>query len=171
MGFFGSLFGGSNPTLNQGLKQAGQTSTWANAKGQGLTGQAGDFYSALLSGDPKAMSKIMAPQIGTMQKQGQQQKQKMAQFGTRSGGTTAYGQTIDDQTRANVASMISNLTAQGAAGAAGMGQSLIDTGLNALKQQTDLSAQQMENWSNSLFGLGLTKAVGAATSFLPGGGG
>lgn len=169
MGFMSSLFGGQNPTLNAGIKQAGQTSQWADTTGKGLTTAAGNLYSGLLGGDPKAMSKLLAPQIGTMQKEGQQQKQTMSQFGNRSGGTNAAAQNIDDKTRAAVGTMISNLTAQGAAGAAGMGQSLVDTGLTALGQQTQMSQQQMENWSNSLLGAGITKGVGAAMSFLPGG--
>jgi hypothetical protein len=161
MGFFSSLFGGSNPTLNAGVNQAGQTSTFANTKGQGLTSQAGDFYSSLLSGDPKAQAKLLAPQIGTMQKQGQQAKQTASQFGNRSGGTNAAMQSIDDKTRANVSSMISDLTSKGAAGAASMGQNLIDTGLTALGQQTQMSQQQMENWASSLFGQGIAGGLGA----------
>jgi len=161
MGDFLSGIGmGINPTLKAGIKQAGQTSTFANTKGQGLTGQAGDFYSTLLGGDPRAMSKLLAPQIGTMQKQGQQQKQTMAQFGTRSGGTTAAGQSIDDSTRANISNMISSLTGTAAGGAQQMGQNLIDTGLKALGQQVDYSQQQLENWSNSVLGQGLAKGAG-----------
>jgi hypothetical protein len=164
MSFFGSLFGGSNPTIGAGMKQAGQTSQWASAKGQGLTGQAGDFYSGLLSGDPKAMSKLLAPQIATQQQQGQQAKQTASQFGNRSGGTNAAMQTIDDKTRANLGSMISSLTASGAAGAADIGKSLIDTGLTSLGMQVNMSQQQMENWSNSILGKGVTQAASTAES-------
>jgi hypothetical protein len=164
MGFFSSLFGGSNPTLNAGMKQAGQTSTWANTKGQGLTGQAGDLFSALLGGDPKKMASLLAPQIATQQQQGQQAKQTAGQFGNRSGGTNAAMQTTDDKTRANISSMISDLTGKAATGAASMGQSLIDTGLTALGQQMNMSQQQMENWSNSIFGRGITSGVAAGES-------
>jgi hypothetical protein len=61
--------------------------------------------------------------------------------------------------------MISKLTAAGVSGAADMGKSLVDTGLQALKQQTDMSAQQMENWSNSLFGSALSSGMSTMESF------
>jgi hypothetical protein len=151
------MFAGSNPSLNAGMKQAGQTSGWANTKGQGLTNQAGDFYSTLLSGNSAAMAKLLGPEIATQQKQAQQAKQATAQFGNRSGGTNAAMQTVDDKARANISQMVSDLTAKAATGAASMGQSLVDTGLTALGVKTQMSQQQMQNWSNSIFGQALGK--------------
>jgi hypothetical protein len=159
MSFWSSIFGGSNPTLNQTMKQAGDTSDWATGQGKGLTTGAGNFFSTLMSGDPKKIASVLAPQISATQKQGQQQKQAMSQFGTRSGGTTAAGQTIDDKSRAAITDMIASLTGSAAGQAAQMGQGLIDTGLQALGQQATMSQQQMENWSNSIFGQALTKAT------------
>ena len=159
MGFWGSLFGGSNSTLSGGMTKAGQVADYGISKGEGLTSQAGDFFSTLLGGDPAKTAKLLAPQIQTMQKQGQQAKNTMAQFGNRSGGTNAKAQTIDDTTRANIDNMISTLTGQAASGAASIGQNLIDTGLKSLNQQVDFSQMQMENWANSLLGQGLTSAA------------
>lgn len=160
MGFWGSLFGGSNPTVNAGIQQAGDTSTWATSKGKNLMGGAADWLSGLMSGDTAKTAKLLAPQIATQEQQAQQQKQKMAQFGNRSGGINAAAQTIDDKTRANINSMISTLTGSAVSGAGSMGQGMIDTGLKALGQQFDMSQQQMENWSNSIFGQGLTAGAG-----------
>ena len=160
MGFFSSLFGGSNPTINQGIKQAGQVAGYGQSKGEGLTTQAGDFFSGLLSGNPAQTAKLLAPQIQASQQAGQQAKQQLAQFGNRSGGTNAAGQTIDDTTRANIGKMISSLTGAAASGAQQMGQNLLDTGMNALQNQVNFSQTQLDNWSNSILGKGIT--TGAA---------
>ena len=162
MGFFSSLFGGSNPTINQGIKQAGQVAGWGQSKGEGLSTQAGDFFSSLLSGNPATTAKLLAPQIQAQQQQGQQQKQQNAQFGNRSGGTNAANQSIDDKTRANISNMISTLTGQAATGAADMGKSLLDTGITALNQQVGFSQQQMQNWNNSILGQGISSGAGYA---------
>jgi hypothetical protein len=168
MSFASSIFGGSNPYVSSGINQAGQTSTFANTKGQGLVNQAGGFFSDLMSGDMSKISKLLAPQIGAMTKGAQQQKKTMAEFGTRSGGMASKGATVDDTTRASINDSIAKLTGQAVSGGASMGQSLIDTGLKALNQQTDLSQQQLENWSNSILGQAMAKGSGAAMSFIPG---
>jgi len=165
VGFFSSLFSGSNPVLASGMKQAGQTSQFSNTLGQGLTSQAGGFYSDILGGDMSKISKLIAPQIGTMTKQGQQQKKTMAEFGTRSGGLSSKGQTVDDSTRANISNAIATLTGQAAGAAGSMGTSLIDTGLKSLGMQVDMSQTQMDNWSNSLFGKGITSAMATGESY------
>jgi len=165
MSWFGSIMTGSNPTLSSGINQAGKTSTFANTTGTGLTSQAGGFYSDLMSGDMSKISKLLAPQIGSMTKGAQQQKKTMAEFGTRGGGQSSAGQSIDDKTRANINDMVSSLTGQAVAGGAAMGQSLIDTGLSALNQQTQMSQMQVSNWENSILGKGISGAVSAAESF------
>jgi hypothetical protein len=168
MSFWSSVFGGANPTLNAGMKKAGDVSDFTTGLGKNLTSQSGNFMSTLMSGDPRAMSKLLAPQIGEMREQGNQAKKTMAEFGNRSGGTASRGQSIDDKTRANIGTMISNLTGQAASGGASMGQNLIDTGLKALGTQTDMSQLQLENWSNSIFGSALSSAASGAESFAMG---
>src|SRR5277367_3568143 len=164
MGFWGSMFGGSNPTLNSGINQAGQVAGYGTSMGEGLTTSAGNFFQGLLSGNPAQTAKLLAPQIKAQQDQAQQQKQTMAQFGDRSGGTTAKAQTIDDTTRASIGKMISDLTGQAATQTASMGQSLLNTGMNALNQQVQFSQDQMNNWSNSIFGQGMASAAGYGES-------
>jgi hypothetical protein len=172
MSFASAIFGGSNPVLSGTMNQTGQTGTFASTKGQGLVSQAGGFMSDIMGGDMSKISKLLSPQIDTMKQQGQQQKKTMAEFGTRSGGTSSAGQTVDDKTRANVNNMISSLTGQAVSGGMQAGQSLIDTGLKAFGQQAEMSQQQLENWSNSIFGQGLAKGAGflekAGLSAIPG---
>jgi hypothetical protein len=165
VGYFSSLFAGQSPTLNAGIRQAGDISQFTTGQGKNLTSQAGSFFSDLMSGDPAKTARLLAPQIGEMREQGNQQKKTMAEFGTRSGGTASRGQSIDDKTRANIGSMISNLTGQAVSGGASMGQNLIDTGMKALGQQVDMSQQQLENWSNSIFGSALSSGISGLESF------
>jgi hypothetical protein len=162
MGFFSSIFGGSNPTLNSGIGQAGQAAGYGISSGQGLTSSAGNFYQGLLGGNPAQTAKLLAPQIQANQQQAQQKKQQNAQFGNRSGGTNASNQTTDDTARANTSNMIASLTGQAASGAASLGSNLLDTGLNALNMQVGFSQLQMQNWQNSILGQGIGTAAGFA---------
>jgi hypothetical protein len=159
MSFWGSMFGGSNPTLNSGINQAGQVSGFGTSKGEGLLTSAGNFFQTLMGGDPAATARLLAPQIQANQQQAQQAKQTAAQFTTRSGGTNAAAQTIDDKTRANITNMISNLTGQAAGAATSLGQGLLDTGIQALNQQVNFSQGQMQNWANSIFGNAMRSAL------------
>jgi len=154
------MFGGSNPTLNQGINQSGQIAGYGQSQGEGLTTSAGNFFQGLLGGNPAQTAKLLAPQIQAQQQQAQQQKQQNAQFGNRSGGTNASNQTIDDTTRANISTMVSKLTGAAATNAANMGQSLLSTGISALNNQVQFSQQQMQNWQNSIFGQGISGAAG-----------
>jgi hypothetical protein len=169
MSFWSSILGGSNPTLNSGINQAGQMAGYGTSVGQGLTTSAGNFFQGLLGGNPAQTAKLLAPQIQTQQQQAQQQKQVNAQFGNRSGGTNASNQTIDDKTRSNISDMISKLTGQAASSAASLGTTLLDTGMQALNQKFQFSQAQMDNWSNSILGRGLTTGASAAETFALGG--
>jgi hypothetical protein len=120
-------------------------------------------------GNPAQQARVLAPQIQQLQQGAQQAKQKLAQFGNRSGGTNAAGQTIDDTTRANIGDMISKLTMQGATQAAGMGSSLLDTSLKSLNMQVGFSQAQMQNWADSILGKGMTTAASAAETYALGG--
>jgi hypothetical protein len=171
MGFFSSLFGGSNPTLSGGIKQSGQMAGWGQSQGEGLSTAAGNFFSGLLPGNAAQTARLLAPQIKTQQQQAQQAKQTMAQFGNRSGGTNAKAQTIDDTARANIGDMISKLTGQAATGAADIGKSMLDTSIASLNNQMQFSQQQMQNWSDSILGKGITTAVSAGETYALGGGG
>jgi hypothetical protein len=159
MSFWSSMFGGSNPTLNQGINQAGQISGFGQAQGEGLLTSAGNFFSTLMGGNPAQTAKLLSPQIQANQQQAQQAKQTAAQFTNRSGGTNAAAQTIDDKTRANISDMISKLTGEAATASADMGKGLLDTGIAALNQQVNFSQGQMQNWANSIFGNAMRSAL------------
>jgi hypothetical protein len=152
---FGSLFTGTNPTLDQMTKQSKQVAGFGTGMGEKSLTNASNFYDALLGGDPQAMMKILGPQIGQAQEQGQQQKQTAAQFGNRSGGTNAGMQMLDDRTRGMIQDMISRLTGQAAGASASLGQNALTTGLNANQQAVNESQMAMQNMLDSIFGKGI----------------
>lgn len=151
-GFFSSLFEGSNPTLNNDIAQSGQISNFGTNLGEGDLTAGSDFYKTLLNGDPEATAKLLAPQISTIQGQGNQQIQTGAQFGNRSGGTNASNQTNIDTQRADVEQMIAQLTGQAASGLTGIGEAGLGFGLNANAQQAGESQQKMRNQQDSILG-------------------
>jgi hypothetical protein len=171
MGFWGGLFGGSNSVENGNIDQAGQISGFSTGVGEGAVSNANNFYSTLLSGDPRAEAKLLAPQIDTMQKQGQQQLATTSEFGNRSGGTNASGQTNMDNSRANIDNMISQLTGGAASGEAALGENQMGLGLQSNELQDKEAQQRMQNQKNSILGQGLTKGSELAEDFATGGSG
>ena len=155
MGFFGSLFGGSNNNLSGDINQTSGISSWGQSIGQGDVNAASGFWNTLLSGNEGAQAKLLAPEIGTIQKQGQQQLKTAAQFGNRSGGTNASAQNNIDSQRGQITNMISNLTSGAASNLSSTGQNALNTALSANQLNMEESQQQMENWRKSIAGSGL----------------
>jgi len=114
--------------------------------------QAQDFWSAILSGDPSQISKVLGPEISAVNKQTQEAKKTASEFGNRGGGTNAAMQTLDDKSVAAVRSMISNLTGSaagalgsGGAGLLGMGES---AGTTAFGEAETLHSQEAQRWND-----------------------
>jgi hypothetical protein len=163
--FFSSLFGGSNSTLSGAMNNTGNIAGFASGVGQGNVTNSSNFFNSLLSGNSKDQAKVLAPQIKTMQDQGQQQLNTTSQFGNRSGGTNASNQKNMDTTRGNIDNAISSLTGSAASNLMSSGQSLLGTSLNAYQKQEQMSQDQMANWANSILGKGITGAAAAGESF------
>jgi hypothetical protein len=100
-------------------------------KGESATSASTDFWQGILSGDPTKMMQLLGPQVSAAQKQGQQKEKTTAEFGNRGGGTNAKMQMLNDTTRANIDSMIGNLTGQAASNLGNMGLSLLSQGASA----------------------------------------
>jgi hypothetical protein len=164
MGFWGSLFGGSNPTLSKDINQFGQIGSFATGLGESNLSQASNFMSSIVGGDQSKIGKVLGPEISNIKGQGQQAKMQTAQFGNRSGGSNAAMQNVNDQSRASVNQMISSLLGTSVSGLASTGSSLLGQGMQALGQQSQLSQEQMQNWSNSILGRSITGGVAAAES-------
>ena len=174
MSFLGGIFTGSNPTLQSDIGNSGDVAGFGISQGEGDISNASGFYNSLLSGNQADISKLLAPQISDITGQGQQQKNTLAQFDNRSGGTNSQAQGIDDKTRASINDMISKLTAGAAAGDASLGTSALGLGLSANDQQAQEAQQKLQNQQQSLLGGAITGGVGdlldSAASFLPAGG-
>ena len=165
MGFWGSLFGGSNPTLNSDMKQFGQIGSFATNLGESDMSKSSNYWSSLLSGDASKSAKALAPQISASKVAGQQQNKTGAEQGTRSGGTAASAAATNDTTRGNITKMLGSLTSNAASSLSSQGSSAMNTGLSALTSQENASQQQMQNWSNSILGKGITTGVSAVESY------
>ena len=161
MSWISSLFGGNKGTL-QNEDTLSNTGGAAIGAGQNLTGAAGDFYKTLLSGDPGAITKLLAPQINSIGKQTQQKKQAASQFGNRSGGTNAEMQAAGDQSRGTINDLVSNLQGSAAGGAASLGTSLLGQGIGATQGAGSLGIQrqQLTNQMMSSVGSGIGSLLG-----------
>lgn len=165
MSFFGSLFGGSNPSLNSDIGQSQGLASFLNTTGTSDVAASSNFKKGLLSGDWSKISTLLAPQISAIQRRSQQQKQQLGQFGGRSGGTTAAIYKAGDDVNSEVNDLVSGLTGKAADSLGSEGAGLLSEGETALDMNAKFSQQQMDNWRNSILGKGITGAVGAAESF------
>jgi hypothetical protein len=163
MGFWGSLFGGSNPTLSSDIKDFGAIGKFATNLGEQNLNKASNFWSSILSGNQSKISQTLAPEVNAMQQQGQQQKEQLGQFGTRSGGTASAAANIGAQTRGNISNMVASLLGSSASNLGSLGSSTLGQGMQALGQQANLSQVQMQNWASSILGRGITGGIGTIT--------
>jgi hypothetical protein len=165
MSFWGSLFGGASPELNTLIGQFGQTGSNAIGQGQKDTNQAGNFFSSILSGDSSKIAQSLAPAISSAKTSAQQQNKTNALFGGRSGGTAASANATNDKVHSDITNLIGSLTGSSASSLGSLGSSLLNTGLGALGQQQGAVQQRIQNWNDSILGLGTTTAAGAAEGF------
>jgi hypothetical protein len=169
MGFWGSLLGGSNPTLSKDINQFGQIGKFATGLGESNLSQSSNFMSSILSGNQSKIGKVLGPEISNIKGQGMESKMGTSQFSNRGGGSNASMQVADDKSRTSVNNMISSLLGKSASGLASSGSSLMSQGMQAYGQQAQLSQEQMSNWSNSILGKGISGAAKAGESFAAGG--
>lgn len=164
MGFLGGIFSGSAPGLSQSENTAGSLTSFGTGLGTSDVGAASNFWRTILGGDQQAISKLLAPEISTIQGQGQQQIQNESQFGNRSGGTNASNQQNIDTQRQNVERMIAGLTGQAASQVGQLGEFGINTALEGNQQRASDAEQKLQNQKDSLFSTILSSGIGAAES-------
>lgn len=169
MSFAGALFGGQNKTLDSDIHQMGNLASFLNNTGTADTATASNFDRTLLSGDSTAIAKLLAPHIAGIQQRQMQQRLQLANFGNRSGGTTAASIKAGDDTTGSINDLIAKLTGGAASEIGELGTKLLSQGQSAVTEQAKLSQQQMENWRNSILGKSIGTAVGAAETFGLGG--
>ena len=164
MGFFSSLFGGSNKALDSSVANSGQLMNFGTNLGTKDLTQGSNFFSDILSGDPTKIGAVLGPQISGIQQRGNEQIQTNAEFGNRSGGTNASNQHNMDTQRSQVEQMISQLTGQSAGAVTGIGESALGTATTANQMQAQQGQMQLQNILNSLFGKMASSGIGALES-------
>ena len=128
-----ALFGigmGPSSQEKQQFGDIGNIGNFATTAGESDITSANNFWQSILSGDPTKISQVLGPLMSTVNKQGQEQKKTLAEFGNRSGGTNASAQQIGDKTRTTIDSAISSLTGNAASALGTTGSSLLSTGLS-----------------------------------------
>lgn len=129
-GFFGI---GDAPTSEEKglLRGATSAAKFGIGEGEGDIKLADNFWKSILSGDPSKIASVLGPQTSAINKEGQQEKKTLSEFGNRSGGTNARAQGIDDKTRSSYQDMVSSLTGGAASALGSSGSSLFGQGVGA----------------------------------------
>jgi hypothetical protein len=174
-GFFGVNMGPSQGEYGATNALTGQ-SGFAGSVGQGLVSGSSGILNAILSGNQAEISKLLAPQIGSISKQANEATQTRAQFGTRSGGTNAANQNVMDTSRSSINDMISQLTSGAIGQASSLGSNLLNTsqkGYEDVFSQNQIEQQQRLAKFNDIInssaqaasmGVGAAAGVGATPS-------
>lgn len=163
---FGSLLGGGGNT-NQDRNT--QQSAWGNLSGVSGFGtgtgendinQGSGFWSSILSGDPNKIATAIAPEAKIIRGQAQQQKNQLAQFGNRSGGTGGAAQQINSNATGSIDNLINQLIPQAANNLDSLGSGLLNTSVgasstlgNQAAQQLQFDTQQQNAAGGGLFGM------------------
>jgi hypothetical protein len=122
---FGDLSNLFNFGMNSGQAETGQS--------QDLLGQAGGYYSKLLSGDRNATMSAVAPTVTAANAQSDASKRGIAASGTaRGGGSNAATLTMDDSTRSTIDNAVNGAKAGAAQGATATGGTMASQAGNLL---------------------------------------
>jgi hypothetical protein len=166
---FGIGYGPDKNEKNQfGALQ--QQSGFASTIGEKDLTDVSSFLDAVLSGDSSRISQALAPEISAAKGRAQEQKESLAQFGNRSGGTTSAQAHIDEATQGDLTNMEGSLTDRAAgelgslgSNALGMGIEGTETGFDEAKTMHDQHLAQLNDIFQSSanmaeFGLNLLPA-------------
>jgi hypothetical protein len=123
-GFFGIGMGPSNEEKGEFNSLVG-LQNFSTTQGENATATSNNFWQSILSGDPGKISQVLGPQMSAINKQGQEQKKTLSEFGNRGGGTNAKAASIDDTTRGSINDLISKLTGSAASSLGASGASLL----------------------------------------------
>lgn len=165
MSFLGSLFGGSSPTLNNLIDTYGSIGQSQTGQGQKNQNTATDFWDSIVSGDATKQMQALSPEISAAKVSNQQTRKTNTIFGNRGGGTAASNAASSDKLHSDITDLIGSLTNSSASSLATVGTSQVNTGLSSFGMQENADAERMQNWSDSILGLGLTKGAGFLEGF------
>lgn len=136
-------------------------SNFATGVGEGDVTAGSTFMRNILSGDPTLQAQALAPEISTNQQQTQQLKNQTAQFGPRSGGSTATIANADTSGRANIINLLGSEQGKAASDLLSSGSNLLQTGIegsatgfNEALQMQKQRASMFDDLFKSIAGIG-----------------
>ena len=157
---FGGFGGGTSADRSNQLgawSNLNQLQGYGSSAGKNYVGQGAGFWSDILSGDPSKIATAIAPEDKIIRGQAQQQKNQIAQFGNRSGGTGGAAQMIDANAQGSIDNLINSLIPHAADTLTGLGTNLLGLSVNAsgeLGNQAE-RAREFDTQQNNLLGGGL----------------
>lgn len=163
-GFLASLFGGQSKTLDSLIPKYGAVGDYGTSQGESDINAGTGFFKSILSGNTADQTKALAPEINSAKKSASQDMKTTAMFNPRSGGVAAKNASTGDDIHGYIANLIGSLTGKAADSLTSAGGNLLNTGLSAYGQQEQASQEQMQNWSDSILGKGITSGVAAGES-------
>jgi hypothetical protein len=126
--------------LDSLIGQLSSTGNNLTSAGASDTGQASNYYSNILSGNPSKIMAAAAPEVNAITAGAQQQQKQIAQTGNRTGGTNAISQGINTGVRGQIADTIGKLRSGAAAGEAGIGAGETAAGIGASSSAGNLAS-------------------------------
>ena len=151
------LFAG-NPA-QQEQDQFGALGNYETGTGEGLTTAGAGYDLGILSGDPTKIATALAPEISTGQSQVEQQRLQDANFGTRSGGTTASTEAAEAANRGNIITLEGGLQSGAASSALGAGSGLLSGASSNIGNEAQLAEERRQQVTGDIGGI----AQGAAS--------
>jgi hypothetical protein len=150
--------------LDSLIPKYGAVGDYGTTQGESDINAGSGFWKSILSGDSSKTSQALAPAIDSAKKSASSDMKTTAMFGGRSGGTAASNAAKSDTVHGYITDLIGNLTGKAADSLTSTGGNLLTTGLGAYGQQEAASQEQMQNWSDSILGKGITSGVAAGES-------
>lgn len=149
------MFGiGMGPDANEKTQYGDLSSAsgFATTLGEQDLAKGSEFEQAILSGDPGKISQALAAPISAAKTSAQQQNKTTAEFGTRSGGTTASVASTNDKIHADITNLLGSLTGSAASGLMSTGASSLSTGISgtdaAFNAATKMRQQTGDKWND-----------------------
>jgi hypothetical protein len=163
---FGIGYGPSGSEKSQ-YNNLTAASGFATGLGESDLTASSNFMQDVLSGDPTKVAKALAPEISASQKQTQQEKNQLAEFAPRTGGTAATAANADTASKSNIINLIGGLQNSAASGLASTGSNLLSTGVSGdiagFGEAKTMQDQNAAKWNDII--QSIAAAAGATAGF------
>lgn len=139
-------YGDLQNIFNYGLDSGKQ----GQAQGQQQLGQAGDYWSKLLTGNRSDIMSAMQPEISSVTGQGDAARRQQSALGTsRGGGTNALNQQAQTKEQAQISNMVAGARPQAAQQVANIGTAELSNSGNLLGLGNNAAGNLTSNATNS----------------------